>query len=146
MGVQRRIGSAVEEALPARSEDLSPSEAAVGGDHVRLYLGDIGKIPLLTAHEEVEIGRRIETGQGALRRALAGTPLAANLLIEVGDKLRRGEIPAGAVVISPGGEELGAPLNPWWLDESPFRAIRLLLSVPREAGPSPPSQDAASPP
>ena len=42
-----------------------------GEDPVRLYLKEIGKVPLLTARQEVEIGRRIEVGQIALRRALA---------------------------------------------------------------------------
>jgi hypothetical protein len=39
-------------------------------DPVRLYFKEIGKVPLLTAAGEVQIGRRIEAGQVALRRAL----------------------------------------------------------------------------
>ena len=34
-----------------------------GEDGVRLYLREIGKISLLTAQQEVEIGQRIEIGQ-----------------------------------------------------------------------------------
>ena len=43
---------------------------------MRLYLKEIGKVPLLTAQQEVQIGRRIEVGQIALRRALSGIPMA----------------------------------------------------------------------
>ncbi|MBI4593614.1 MAG: sigma-70 family RNA polymerase sigma factor, partial [Candidatus Rokubacteria bacterium] len=63
---------------------------------------------LLTARQEVEIGRRIEVGQIALRRALAGIPLALRALIEVGDKLRRGEIAADEVIVLAEGGELDA--------------------------------------
>ena len=66
-------------ALVDEAEDTqAPHEEALaplptkGEDPVRLYLKEIGKVPLLTARQEVEIGRRIEVGQIALRRALAG--------------------------------------------------------------------------
>ncbi len=68
-------------------------------DGVRWYLNEIGKIPLLTADQEVGIGRRIEDGQAAVRRALAGIPLAVRSLLEAGDALRRGETAAGAVIV-----------------------------------------------
>ena len=88
---------AVEEraALPAKGEDP-----------VRLYLKEIGKVPLLTARQEVEIGRRIEVGQIALRRALAGIPSAVRTLLDVGDRLRREEVSAEDVIVLPEGGEL----------------------------------------
>ncbi len=73
---------------------------------VRLYLKEIGKVPLLTAQQEVQIGRRIEVGQIALRRALAGIPMAVRALLDVGDRLRRGEMPADDVIVLPEGGEL----------------------------------------
>jgi RNA polymerase primary sigma factor len=79
---------------------------AKGEDPVRLYLKEIGKVPLLTARQEVEIGRRIEVGQIALRRGLAGIPLAVRTLLDVGDRLRREEISAEDVMVLPEGGEL----------------------------------------
>ncbi|MBM3220711.1 MAG: sigma-70 family RNA polymerase sigma factor [Candidatus Rokubacteria bacterium] len=79
---------------------------AKGEDPVRLYLKEIGKVPLLTARQEVEIGRRIEVGQIALRRALAGIPMAVGTLLDVGDRLRREEIPADDVMVLAEGGEL----------------------------------------
>ena len=79
-----------------------------GEDPVRLYLKEIGRVPLLTAKQEVEIGRRIEVGQIALRRALAGIPLAVRALGEVGDRLRRGDIGADEVIVLAEGGELDA--------------------------------------
>ncbi len=49
-------------------ERLEPLPAK-GEDPVRLYLKEIGKVPLLTARQEVEIGQRIERG---LMRAAGG--------------------------------------------------------------------------
>jgi len=79
-----------------------------GEDPVRLYLKEIGKVSLLTAHQEVEIGRRIEVGQIALRRALAGIPMAVRALLDIGDRLRRGEISPDDVIVLPEGGELEA--------------------------------------
>src|SRR5881628_2610912 len=58
---------AEENLQPVREEALTPIPAK-GEDPVRLYLKEIGKVPLLTAQQEVQIGRRIEVGQIALRR------------------------------------------------------------------------------
>jgi RNA polymerase primary sigma factor len=92
---------------PVSDEVLTPLPTK-GEDPVRLYLKEIGKVPLLTAAQEVQIGRRIEVGQIALRSALAGIPVAVRLLLDVGDKLRRGEIPADDVIVLAEGGELDA--------------------------------------
>src|SRR5213080_4431136 len=91
-----------------RPEPLEAGAAPRGEDPVRLYLKEIGKVHLLTAAQEVQIGRRIEVGQIALRRTLAGIPMAVETLLEVGDRLRRGDIPADDVIVLPEGGELEA--------------------------------------
>jgi RNA polymerase primary sigma factor len=97
-----------EEDLPPVSEEVLTPLPAKGEDPVRLYLKEIGKVPLLTAQQEVQIGRRIEVGQIALRRALAGIPMSVRALLDVGDRLRRGEIAADDVIVLPEGGELEA--------------------------------------
>jgi RNA polymerase primary sigma factor len=92
----------------AGHEEVFAPLPAKGEDPVRLYLKEIGKVSLLTAQQEVEIGRRIEVGQIALRRALAGIPMAVRALLEIGDRLRRGEIPPDDVIVLPEGGELEA--------------------------------------
>ena len=86
-------------------EAFAPSPAH-GEDPVRLYLKEIGKVFLLTARQEVEIGRRIEVGQIALRGALSGIPMAVSALIEVGDRLRHEAIAADDVIVLPEGGEI----------------------------------------
>jgi len=90
------------------SEELLEPSPARGEDPVRLYLREIGKVPLLTARQEVEIGRRIEVGQIALRRALAAIPMALRELLETGDRLRHGSVGAEEVIVLPEGGEVDA--------------------------------------
>ncbi|HMH51717.1 MAG TPA: sigma-70 family RNA polymerase sigma factor [Candidatus Acidoferrum sp.] len=96
-----------EETSRVPAESLT-SYSSKGEDPVRLYLKEIGKVPLLTARQEVEIGRRIEVGQIALRRALAGIPMAVTALLEVGDRLRHEGIAADDVIVLPAGGEIDA--------------------------------------
>src|SRR5437016_11912018 len=100
------LGEEAEET--PRPEPLEAGASPRGEDPVRLYLKEIGKVPLLTAAQEVQIGRRIEVGQIALRRTLVGIPMAVEAFLEVGDKLRRGEIPADDVIVLPEGGEIEA--------------------------------------
>ena len=86
------------------TETFAPSPAA-GEDPVRLYLKEIGKVPLLKAEEEVSIGQRIEVGQIALRRALGGIPLATARLAALVDRIRREVIPLDDVILLPEGGE-----------------------------------------
>lgn len=51
--------------------DLSVPEGISIDDPVRMYLKEIGKVPLLTADEEIEIAKRMEAGDVAARRKLA---------------------------------------------------------------------------
>src|SRR3989441_8056338 len=103
-----QVEDEVEESPQAVAEEADARFAPKGEDPVRLYLKEIGKVPLLTAAQEVQIGRRIEVGQIALRRTLVGIPMAVEALLAVGDKLRRGEMPADDVIVLPEGGELEA--------------------------------------
>src|SRR5437899_12401952 len=123
-GGQTVIDDEPEEAPRAAAENSYGRSLTKGEDPVRLYLKEIGKVPLLTAAQEVQIGRRIEVGQIALRRTLAGIPMAVEAPLEVADKLRRGEIPADDVIVLAEGGELDAnELRPVLL---PFGRLRRL--------------------
>ena len=93
----------LEEHAIVTEQPLSASSA--GEDPVRLYLKEIGKVPLLKAEEEVAIGQRIEAGQIALRRALGGIPMATARLGALVDRIRKKELPLDDMILLPEGGE-----------------------------------------
>jgi RNA polymerase sigma factor (sigma-70 family) len=96
----------LEEEAPAVEMPAEDAPPPMETDSVRLYFGEMGKVPLLTAAQEVEIGRRIEAGQAKLQEALGAIPMAVRALTQVGDRLRRDASIANDIVVSPDGTEL----------------------------------------
>src|SRR5437867_5936800 len=76
---------AVEDEEEALEESLSPE------DPVRLYLREIGRVPLLTSEQEVELGQRIERGQERVRRAIMAVPMVCAGLMDLAERLRKRE-------------------------------------------------------
>ena len=75
-------------------------------DLVRMYLQHIGKRKLLKAHQEVEIGERIENAQKDLVAAMADIPGAVQTLIALADRIRTKGDPAAELILLPEGGEL----------------------------------------
>src|SRR6266498_1560220 len=71
--------------------DLTPGALDKTNDPVRMYLREMGTVPLLTREGEVEIARRIERGKLAVIKSISRTPLIARKVIELGDHLHSGD-------------------------------------------------------
>ena len=71
--------------------DLTPGALDKTNDPVRMYLREMGTVPLLTREGEVEIARRIERGKLAVIKSISRTPLIAKKVIQLGDQLHTGE-------------------------------------------------------
>src|ERR671920_1434224 len=69
--------------------DLSAGVLEKTNDPVRLYLREMGVVPLLTREGEVVIAKRIERGQLKTRKAIARSPIAVEELLKIGDELER---------------------------------------------------------
>jgi RNA polymerase primary sigma factor len=63
-------------------------------DPVRLYLREMGAVPLLNREGEIGIARRIERGQTRTRRILSRCPIVIQELVRMGDDVRNGVLPA----------------------------------------------------
>ena len=67
--------------------DLSAGTLEKTNDPVRLYLREMGVVPLLTREGEVAIAKRIERGQLKTQKAITRSPIAVEELLKIGDEL-----------------------------------------------------------
>src|SRR6059036_4255270 len=78
--------------------DLTPGALDKTNDPVRMYLREMGTVPLLSREGEVEIAKRIEHGQKVVLKAISRSPLVVRELLVIGDKLKKSLIPIRDIV------------------------------------------------
>ena len=95
-------GEAGETAEPVKEEasssssdnevelDLTPGALEKTNDPVRMYLREMGTVPLLTREGEVAIAKRIERGQLLVLKTITRSPVVLKEIMAIGDDLRRG--------------------------------------------------------
>src|SRR5678809_990580 len=69
--------------------DLTPGALEKTNDPVRMYLREMGTVPLLTREGEVEIAKRIERGQLTVLKSLSRSPVIVREIISLGEQLRK---------------------------------------------------------
>src|SRR5437667_9677707 len=69
--------------------DLTPGALEKTNDPVRMYLREMGTVPLLTRDGEVEIAKRIERGQLTVLKSLSRSPVIVREIISLGEQLKR---------------------------------------------------------
>jgi len=84
--VDRRSEGAEEPEL-----DLTPGALDKTNDPVRMYLREMGTVPLLTREGEVSIAKRIERGKLAVIKSISRMPSVTARVINYGEELKRGE-------------------------------------------------------
>src|SRR6266481_460554 len=77
----------VERAKPAEPEEEEDSRLEVLDDPVRMYMNQMGKVPLLTREQEVEICKRIEEAEAEMKRLIYGLGFTAKEHIAIAEKL-----------------------------------------------------------
>jgi len=99
--------SAPKEAAKDDKEE-DGKEGAVSGplektnDPVRMYLREMGTVPLLTREGEVRIARRIERGERRIMNALARSAWVHDEIRQIGERIKKGQISSNVFA---GGEE-----------------------------------------
>ena len=77
------VGEAVE-------LDQTPGPLEAIKDPARIYLREMGVVPLLTREGEVDIAKRIERGQRRVLKALSRSPIVIRQILAIGEDLKRG--------------------------------------------------------
>ena len=72
--------------------DLSAGVLDKSNDPVRLYLREMGVVPLLNREGEVTIAKRIERGQIKTHKAISRSPIAVERLLKIGEDLAAGKV------------------------------------------------------
>ncbi|QNI31762.1 RNA polymerase sigma factor RpoD [Alloacidobacterium dinghuense] len=70
--------------------DLTPGTLEKTNDPVRMYLREMGTVPLLTREGEVEIAKRIERGQLRVMKAISRSSIVIREIVGLGEDLKRG--------------------------------------------------------
>ena len=71
--------------------DLTPGALDKTNDPVRMYLREMGTVPLLTREGEVAIAKRIERGKLTVIKLISRTSKVTQEVVEMGEQLKRGE-------------------------------------------------------
>src|SRR5262249_17616877 len=80
----------VQQKVPAKSEAKEPTERT--DDPVRMYLGEMRSVKLLSREGEIAIARRIEAGREAMIAGLCESPLTFRAIIIWRDELNEGKV------------------------------------------------------
>ena len=90
-----------EEADDLSDLDLTPGALDKSNDSVRVYLREMGMVPLLTREGEIDLAKRIERGQTSIRKALSRSRVIVHLLFEAKEEVERGDLPVFDVMQAP---------------------------------------------
>jgi len=88
-GMERGEGPAAGE--EGMELDLTPGALDKTNDPVRMYLREMGTVPLLTREGEVAIAKRIEQGKLSVIKSISRMPAIAKAVIRMGEALKAGE-------------------------------------------------------
>lgn len=95
---RKRIGRSRESSEESEL-DLRPTVVDKTNDPVRMYLREMGMVPLLTREGEVEIAKRIERGKISIIKAISRTSTIVKIVIQLGEQLRNGDRTIREIVI-----------------------------------------------
>ncbi len=95
IGMENGTPHLFENGSETEIESISPPHKMV--DPVRIYLKEMGSFPLLTREGEVEVAKRIESGQQEILRVVLNSPVGIQEILHLGKALRNGKVRVGEI-------------------------------------------------
>ena len=130
---EEQIEVVVETAEPEREQQWD-AEPEISTDTLQLFLKDIGKVPLLTAAQEVELSKRIEQGDHSAKQAMVEANL--RLVVSIAKRYRNQGLPfldliqEGTIGLVRAAEKFDwrkgykfSTYATWWIRQAVARAI-----------------------
>ena len=117
----------IEEVEDLAELDLGPEYGDKTNDPVRMYLREMGTVPLLTREGEIELAKRVERGQRAVEKALSRSPLVTRELLNLNEELANGSTHIRDVLALP---DLG--INEECLDEQKQKTLKSVEEIARQ--------------
>jgi RNA polymerase primary sigma factor len=131
---EEQIEVVVEGAEEPEREQTWDAEPEISTDTLQLFLKDIGKVPLLTAAQEVELSKRIERGEHAAKQAMVEANL--RLVVSIAKRYRNQGLPfldliqEGTIGLVRAAEKFDwrkgykfSTYATWWIRQAVARAI-----------------------
>jgi RNA polymerase primary sigma factor len=69
---------------------IQPEESIYTDDPVRVYLREMGSVPLLTREGEVDLARKMERGKLRMQKAISRSPVVQTMAVDDAERLKRG--------------------------------------------------------
>jgi RNA polymerase primary sigma factor len=90
----KKVGEEDEPPLPVVAKVSAPDRdyGTDSTDPVRMYLQEMGSVPLLSREQEVTIAKEIESGLHEVRDCVYGLPIGFRYVLSLAERLRTGEI------------------------------------------------------
>ena len=82
----------LEAGLHDDGRELAAGESVYTDDPVRVYLREMGSVPLLKRAQEIDLGRRMERGKLRMQKALSRLPLVQQMVVSLYEAIRNGHI------------------------------------------------------
>jgi len=97
----KEIGKESDDPEELSDLDLSAGAIDKSNDSVRVYLREMGMVPLLTREGEIELAKQIERGQRAVLKALSRSQLVVQIILDTKRNVERDLLPILEVMQAP---------------------------------------------
>jgi RNA polymerase primary sigma factor len=91
----------IEEGEEFGDQELAQDFSDKTNDPVRMYLREMGTVPLLTREGEIELAKRIERGQAAVRKALSRSALVIRDILALSETIQRDPLAVRDILVIP---------------------------------------------